>query len=158
MPDLLGLTERQITYLACALDASLFTAQRNGGVPGGELRQLAALIALAVPSAVVKPSGVVKLPSLLDTAGPQAAVAVKGQARRMAASRLDPHGAGPASSVTATLSASEAACLAGVSRQAIRAAAAPGGRLVASKSQVTGEWRIAPEALEEWMKGRRNAA
>ena len=74
MPDLLGLTERQITYLACALNASLYAAQRDGGAPGGELRQLAARVAVAVPSAVAKPSGVVKLPSLLDTAGPQVAV------------------------------------------------------------------------------------
>lgn len=158
MADLAGLTERQVTYLACALDASLCASQRNGGTPGEELRQLAALIALAVPCAVVNPPGVVKLPSLLDTAGPQVTAAVKAKARRMLASRFDPEGAGSASSITATLSASEAARLAGVSPQAIRAAAARGGSLVASKSKVTGEWRIAPEALEEWMKGRRNAA
>ena len=69
MPELAGLTERQITYLALALDAALFAAQRNKGTPREELRQLAALIALAVPFAMVMPSGVVKLPSLLDTAG-----------------------------------------------------------------------------------------
>ncbi len=150
MPDLVGLTERQITYLACALDAPLLVGQRNGRAPGEELRQLAALIALAVPSAAVK------LPSLLDAAGPQAAAAVKAQARRTAASRLDPDGVGPASSVTATLSASEAARLAGVSSQAIRAACA-NDKLAACKSAVSGEWQIAPAALEEWMEERHAA-
>jgi hypothetical protein len=57
MPDLVGLTERQITYLACALDAALFVARRNEGVPGEELRQLTARIALAVPSAADKLQG-----------------------------------------------------------------------------------------------------
>ena len=39
MPDLLGLTERQITYLACALNATLFAARRDEGAAGEELRQ-----------------------------------------------------------------------------------------------------------------------
>ena len=149
MPDLLGLTERQITYLACALNASLFAARRDEGAAGEELRQLAARIALAVPAAV-------KLPSLLDTAGPQAAAAIRAQARRVAASAVDPDGAGPASSVTAALSASEAARLAGLSSQAIRAAAAA-GRLAARKDRITGAWAITASALDDWMEGR-NAA
>jgi hypothetical protein len=150
MPDLVGLTERQITYLACALDAPLLVGQRNGRAPGEELRQLAALIALAVPSAAVK------LPSLLDAAGPQAAAAVKSEARRMATSRLDPGAGEPASSITATLSAGEAARLVGVSSQAIRAAAAV-GRLAASKDRITGAWAITASALDDWREGR-NAA
>jgi hypothetical protein len=150
MPDLLRLTERQITYLGCALDASLFAARRDEGVAGEELRQLAARIALAVPAAAVK------LPSLLDAAGPQVAAAVKAQARRTGASRLDGDGAGPASSGTATLSTSEAARLACVSPQAIRAAAAA-GRLVASKDRITGAWAIGVTALGDWSEGR-NAA
>jgi hypothetical protein len=150
MADLVGLTERQVTYVACALDASLFAARRDEGAPGLELRQLAAGIALAVPSAAVK------LPSLLDTAGPQATAAVKAEARRTAARRLDRDGAGSASSVTAALSASEAARLAGVSSQAIRAAAAA-GRLAASKDRVTGAWAITASALDDWRDGR-NAA
>ncbi len=47
MPDLTGLTERQIVYLACALDASLCASHSDGGVPGEDLRQLAALNAQA---------------------------------------------------------------------------------------------------------------
>jgi hypothetical protein len=161
MPDLLGLTERQVNHLAASLDAALYVAlagaKRNGTEPGAELRQLAALIALAVPSAVVNPAGEIQLPSLLDAAGPQAAVAVKVEARRMAASRFDQDRVGSASSIPATLSASEAARIAGVSSQAIRAAAAPRGPLEASKSKVTGEWRIVPEALDDWMRRRRVA-
>ena len=65
MPDLLGLSERQITYLACALDAALFASRRNEGAAGEELRQLTALIALAVPSAAAQ------LPTLLKVAGPK---------------------------------------------------------------------------------------
>ncbi len=139
MPDLAGLTERQITYLACALDAALLASQfqRHGGSPGEELRQLAARISLAVPCAAVKPCGRANLPSLLDMACPQVAAAVKAEAKRMFASRLDRAGAGSASSVTVTLTVREAARLAGVSPQAIRAAAAPGGPLAASKSKVT---------------------
>jgi|HubBroStandDraft_3_1064219.scaffolds.fasta_scaffold115646_2 hypothetical protein len=147
MPDLAGLTERQITYLACALDASLFAARRDEGAASEELRQLTARIALAVPSAAVK------LPSLLDAAGPQTAAAVKAEARRTAARRLDPDGAGPASSVTAALSASEAARQAGVSSQAIRAAAAA-GRLAARKNRITGAWAITASALDDWLEGR----
>jgi len=149
MPDLAGLTERQITYLALALNTSLFAAQRHGSAPGEELRQLAQ-IALAVPSAAAK------LPSLLDAAGPQAAAAVKSEARRMTASRLDPGAGEPASSITAALSAGEAARLAGVSSQAIRAAAAS-GRLAASKDRITGAWAITASALADWKDGR-NAA
>ena len=150
MPDLAGLTERQMTYLALALDVSLFAARRDEGAAGEELRQLTARIALAVPAAAVK------LPTLLDAAGPQAAAAVRAQARGRAASRLDRDGAGPTSSVTAALSASEAARLAGVSSQAIRAAAAA-GRLAARKNRITGAWAITASALDDWLEGR-NAA
>lgn len=156
MPDLAGLTERQVNYLALALDASLFAAPRNGGVPRDDLRQLATRIALAVPCAVVKPSGEVRLPSLLDTAGPQVTAAVKAKARRMFASRFDSEGARSASSVTATLSASEAARLVGVSSQAIRAACAT-KRLAASKDRITGAWQITASALDEWQEARHAA-
>jgi excisionase family DNA binding protein len=70
----------------------------------------------------------------------------------MAASRFDDASAGSASSVTVTLSVSEAAQIAGVSRQAIRAAAAA-DRLVATKD-LTGAWRITTSALHEWLEER----
>jgi hypothetical protein len=47
--------------------------------------------------------------------------------------------------------------MAGVSDRAVRAACAE-DRLAASKSKVSGEWRIAPEALEHWRRRSRSAA
>ena len=54
------------------------------------------------------------------------------------------------------LSATEAAVKAGVSDRAIRAACVK-DKLAASKSRVSGEWQITPEALDHWMGGRRAA-
>jgi len=54
------------------------------------------------------------------------------------------------------LSAAEAAGKAGVSDRAIRAACARED-LDARKSKVSGEWQIAPEALDKWMRRRRAA-
>jgi excisionase family DNA binding protein len=140
--DLL-LSSRNVELAACALD---YLFRRDGGAPNDETRQLAAALAIAVPQRAAR------LPGLLAAIGPQAAAAVKAQARRIAASRFDDESAGSASSVTVTLSVSEAARIAGVSRQAIRAAAAA-GRLVATKD-LTGAWRITTTALHEWLEER----
>ena len=130
MPGVL-LSQRHAKRAAVALEMALNVYRRNGQAPDGDTREAAALLAAADPLTAVK------LPLLLAAAGPQAAAAVKAEARRIAASGLDPDAAGPASSLTAGLSASEAARLAGVSSQAIRAAAAA-GRLAASKDRITG--------------------
>jgi excisionase family DNA binding protein len=144
------LSGRSAEVAACALETALRDYRRNGRAPNEETRQLALALATAAPLVAVT------LPALLDAAGPQAAAAVKAEARRTAASRLDRYGAGSASSVTAALSASEAARIAGISGQAIRAACAD-GRLPASKDQIRGTWLITAAALDEWM-GRRRAA
>jgi len=153
VPDV-QLTEREAALVAVALEPTLYATfgrgSRNGLLPTAELCQLAAKLAAAVPEVAVK------LPSLLDIAGPQARAAVRAEARRVAASRLDQDGAGAAGSVTALLSASEAARLAGVSSQAIRAAAAA-GRLAARKDRVTGVWLIDATALAVWEEARRAA-
>jgi hypothetical protein len=136
------LSGRSAEVAACALETALRDYRRNGRAPNEETRQLALALATAVPLVAAA------LPALLDAAGPQAAAAVKAEARRMAASRLDPDGAGPAGSVTAALSVSEAARIAGVSSQAIRAACAD-GRLPASKDQIRGTWLITAVALDQ---------
>jgi hypothetical protein len=141
------LSERHAKRAAVALEMALTVYRRNGQAPDPDTRETAALLATAVPLLAAR------LPALLDAAGPQTAAAVKAEARRTAASGLDQERAGSASSLTAALSASEAARLAGVSSQAIRAAAAT-GRLAASKDRVTGAWLIATSALYEWMEGR----
>jgi Helix-turn-helix domain len=152
VPDLIGLTGHQTILTACAMEAALGAERRNQTPPGHELRQLAAKIVMAVPSAVIGPSGEVRLPSLLDASGLRAC-AVKAEARRLAASRLAADSGGPASSSIVTLQASEAARIAGVSPQAIRAAASA-RRLVAAKDRVTGAWRIPAAALDEWLETR----
>jgi hypothetical protein len=144
------LSGRSAEVAACALETALRDYRRNGRAPNSETRQLAVALAAAVPLMAVR------LPLLLAAAGPQAAAAVKAEARRIAASRVDPDGAGSASSATAALSASEAARIVGLSSQAIRAAAAA-GRLAARKDRITGAWLIDATALDEWM-GARNAA
>ena len=95
-----------------------------------------------------------KLPSLLDAAGPEVAAAVHIQARGVAGSAAGAGAARLASSVM--LSAAEAAGKAGVSDRAVRAACTS-GRLAARKSKVSGEWRITPADLQEWMEVRRAA-
>jgi hypothetical protein len=144
------LSGRSAEVAACALETALRAYRRDGRAPNDETRQLAVALATAVPLMAVR------LPLLLIAAGSQVAAAVKAEARRIAASGLDPDGAGPAISFPAALSASEAARLAGVSSQAIRAAAAA-GRLAASKDRITGAWVITASALDEWM-GARSAA
>jgi integrase len=141
------LSSRSAEVAACALETALRAYRRDGRAPNDETRQLAVALATAVPLMAVR------LPLLLAAAGPQAATAVKAEARRIAASGLDPDGAGSASSLTAALSASEAARLTGVSSQAILAAAAA-GRLAARKDRITGAWLIDIVALDEWIGAR----
>jgi hypothetical protein len=151
MPGLV-LPEEDAGVVAAALNVALYVNARNGVQAAARTRRVAVKVAAAVPEIAVK------LPSLLDAAGPQAAATVKAEARRLAASRVDAAAAGPASSDTAALlSSRSAARIAGVTGQAIRAACAD-GRLVAAKHRITGAWRIAPAALDEWITGRRNAA
>ena len=151
MAGLLLPDDDDVAIVAAALDIALRVNARNGAPPSGRTRRIAAMLAAAVPSVAVK------LPDLLDTAGPQARAAVKAQARREAASRVAPGAAGSAGSDTAALlSSGSAARIAGVTGQAIRAACAS-GRLVAVKSEITGAWQITPAAIDEWM-GRRDAA
>lgn len=149
MPDVL-LSERHAKRVAVFLEIALDVYRRNGQAPDEDTRAAAALLAVAVPEVAVR------LPLLLAAAGPQAATVVKAEAMRLAASKVDVDGAGSASSAVAALSASEAARIAGVSSQAIRAAAAA-GRLAASKDRITGAWQITPSALDEWMGVRRAA-
>ena len=147
MPDA-RLEERHARKAAMGLERALELARANYQPPDEDVRETAALFAAAVPLTAVN------LPLLLLAAGPQVARAVKVEARRLAASRLDPGGAGPASSV---LTVREAARIAGVSCQAIRAAAAADRFAGARKDPVTGVWQIPAAALEVWME-ERNAA
>jgi Helix-turn-helix domain len=136
------LSEPCAVRAAIALNAYLHVSRRNGQVPDEGVRQAAAELATAVPWAAVK------LPSLLEAAGPQAAAAVKAHV-----------GGSPASKTASRpvyLRTSEAADAAGVTGQAIRAAC-NSGRLVARKSTVIGEWQITPADLQEWMETRRAA-
>jgi excisionase family DNA binding protein len=150
--DLL-LSSRNVELAARVLERVL---RRDGGVPNDDMRQLAAALAIAVPLTAVR------LPHLLLAIGPQATAAVKAEVRCMdilrAASKFDGESTESASSFTVTLSVSEAARIAGVSRQAIRAAAAA-GRLAATKDKDRiGAWRITVPALDKWMEARAIAA
>jgi hypothetical protein len=142
------LEERHARKAAMALERALELCRANHQPPDADLRETAALLATAVPLAAVN------LPLLLLAAGPQVARTVRVEARRLAASRLDPGGAGSASSV---LTVREAARAAGVTCQAIRAQAAADRFVGARKDPVTGVWRIPVAAFEEWME-ERNAA
>jgi hypothetical protein len=143
------LSDQAVEEAAKALNDKLRTYDRNGQPPGKTLRQAAAEIVAAVPLAAEN------LPWLLKAAGPEVAAVVRAQARFTAGSAACAGVEGRASSVM--LSATEAAGKAGVSDRAIRAACAK-EKLVASRSRVSGEWRIAPEALDHWMRRRRRAA
>ena len=142
------LSDHTVEEAAKGLNDKLRTYDRNGQPPGKALRQAAAEIAAAAPLTAVD------LPWLLAIAGPEVAAAVRAQARAAAGSATGADAALLAPSVM--LSATEAARMAGVSDRAVRAACAQ-DRLAASKSKVSGEWQIAPAALDEWM-GRRRAA
>ncbi|SRR5712691_6365202 len=131
-----------VVQVASAIELALRVHRRNGHAPDDRLRGLAAKVATAAPLVAVC------LPALLDVAGPQAAAAVRAEASGTAASAT--------ASRSVSLASSEAARLAGVSGQAIRAACIS-GRLVARKSQITGEWQIDPADLAGWMEAR-NAA
>ena len=63
----------EVAQVAAALELALRTRRRNGHAPGGELRQVAAKVALAVPLVAAC------LPALLDAAGPEAAAIVRAQ-------------------------------------------------------------------------------
>lgn len=142
------LSDSAVEEAARALNAQLRTYDCNGRPPDKRSRQAAAEIAAAVPLTAVH------LPWLLDAAGPEVAAAVRAQARATAGNAAGADAEGLTSSVM--LSATEAARTAGVSDRAVRAACAE-DRLAASKSKVSGEWRIAPAALEHWMGARRAA-
>jgi hypothetical protein len=129
------LSEISAARAAIALNDYLNVKRRNGQVPDEAVRQAAAELAVGVPWAAVK------LPALLEAAGPQAAAAVKAHVSGSAASET--------ASRPAFLQPSEAARAAGVSAQAIRAACAS-DRLTAKKSRITGEWLIDPDDLQEW--------
>jgi len=129
----------EAAQVAAALELALRTRRRNGHAPGEELRQVAAKVAQAVPLVAAC------LPALLDAAGPEVAAMVRAQARGSAGSVARPR--------PAPLGSWEASRLAGTSARAVRSAA-QGGRLVARKNQVTGEWLISPADLAEWMEQR----
>lgn len=117
MPDL-QLPEEDAGVVALALDVALRANARNGVRAGARTRRVAAILAAAVPEIAVR------LPDLLDAAGPQAAATVKAEARRLAASKV----AGRAGSNTAALlSSGSAARIADVTGQPIRQPAPPGG-------------------------------
>jgi len=143
------LEERHARKAAIALERSLELSRMNHQPPDADVCETAALLAVAVPLTAKN------LPLLLLAAGPQTARAVKVQARRMAASGLDCGAAAQPGSVAATLTTREAARIAGVTGQAIRAAAKAGRFAGARKDAVTGVWRIPAAALEEWTEERR---
>ena len=136
--------------MALLLEGGLRAARRNGGVVHGEMRQLAAAVAAVAPLTAIH------LPALLAAAGPDVAAAVKAQATGTGGSAPGADAAGLARSGRVSLSAATAARMAGVTSRAVRAACAD-GRLVARRSRITSEWRVSPDALDEWMR-RRNAA
>jgi hypothetical protein len=142
------LSDQAIEEAAKALNGQLWTYERNGKWPDKAIRHAAAKIAAAVPMTAAG------LDWLLKAAGPEVAAVVRAQARAAAGSVVGAEATPWAPSVM--LSAREAAGRAGVSDRAIRAACAA-ERLDARKSRVSGEWRIAPAALDYWM-GRRRAA
>jgi hypothetical protein len=141
VPDVL-LSEPSAVWAAIALNAYLHVFRRNGQVPDEGPRQAAAELATGVPWAAVK------LPSLLEAAGPQAVAAVKAHVSGSPASKT--------ASSPAFLRSSEAADAAGVTGQAIRAAC-NSRSLTARKSKVSGEWQITLADLQEWMEKRRAA-
>jgi Helix-turn-helix domain len=147
----LVLVDGEPEIVAWLLEGALRTAGRNGVIIRGELRQLATATAIAAPAAEV-----VKMRALLAAAGPEVAAAVKAQASGIAGSADGAGVAELAGSGRASLSATTAARLAGVSSRAVREACAD-GRLPGRKSRITGGWRIAPAALREWMEERRAA-
>jgi hypothetical protein len=154
MADLL-LSGSQPELVAWLLEKLFREAGQRGVVIPAELRRLAAETALAAaPSAV-------RMPMLLRAIGPQEAAAVKVQVARLAASADDGTEQDRARSelllpAGSSLPASEAARIAGVSVQAIRAACVS-ARLSAAKDKITGQWRISRPDLAEWMEGRRAA-
>jgi hypothetical protein len=149
MPALV-LVDGEPEIVALLLEAGLRTARRNAGLVHAEMRQLAAAVVGAAPLTAVR------LPALLAAAGPEVATAVKAQATGTGGSTAGADTAGLAGSRRVSLTAATAACIAGVSSRAVRAACAS-GRLVARKSRITGEWRVSPDALGEWT-GKRNGA
>jgi Helix-turn-helix domain len=135
---------------------AFFREHRDAHVPTA-MRQLAVKAALDVDGA----AAAARSPALLRAIGPQAAGAAKVQAARIAASTDDGTALSRARSelpmpAGCLLPASEAARIAGVSAQAIRAACAS-TRLAAAKDKITGQWRISRPDLAEWMEGRRAA-
>ena len=144
------LSDRAVEEAAKALNVKLGLYDRSHLLPNKRECQAATEIASAVPLTAVG------LDCLLKAAGPEVAAAVRAEARAVAGSAACAGAASRAPSVV--LSATEAAAEAGVSDRAIRAACSAKDKLAASKSRVSGEWRITPEALDEWMMRRRRAA
>jgi hypothetical protein len=142
------LSDRAVEEAAKALNVKLRLYDHHLP-PNKRECQAAAEIAAAVPLTAAG------LNWLLAAAGPEVAAAVRAQARATAGSAVGAKAPPWAPSVM--LSATEAAGR--VSDRAIRAACVSRShRLAASKSRVSGEWRIAPEALDEWMRRRRRVA
>jgi hypothetical protein len=139
------LSDSAVEEAARALNSQLRTWDCNGKPPDKRRRQAAAEIATAVPLIAAD------LPWLLRAGGPEVEAAVRAQASGTVGSAAGAGVEGLAPSVM--LSATEAARMAGVSDRAVRAACAE-DRLAASKSKVSGEWRIAPAALEHWRRTR----
>jgi hypothetical protein len=146
------LSDQAVVEAALALNGQLRIYKANGKWPPDKvLRQAAAEIAAAVPMTAAG------LDWLLAAAGPEVAADVHAQARAAAGSVVGAETTLGAPS--GMLSATEAAGRAGVSDRAIRAACVSHShRLVAAKSRVSGEWRITPQALDEWIRRRRRAA
>lgn len=144
------LSDQAAVEAAKALNGQLRIYKANGKWPPDKvLRQAAAEYAAAVPLTAVD------LVWLLAAAGPEVAAAVRAQARATAGSATCAERVLRAASVL--LSATEAAARAGVSDRAIRAACAK-DKLAASKSRVSGEWHVSPQALDHWMRMRRRRA
>jgi len=141
------LSGRQPELVAWLIEYFFRTAGRRDGA-GAELRQLAEQAAITAPQAAAR------MPALMYVIGPQAAAEVKVQAARAAASADDP--SRPGRPPSEALPAAEAARIAGVSAQAIRAACAS-RQLAATKHKISGEWRITRPDLAEWMERRRAA-
>ncbi len=141
VPELL-LRGPDVGQVAAALELTLRFHRRNGHAPGGELHQVAAKVAHAVPLVAAC------LPALLDAAGPEAAATVRAKVNGTAGSATDMR--------PAPLASSDAARLAGISGRAVRAACAS-GRLTAAKSRITGEWLIDSGDLREWTEARHAA-
>ena len=134
VPEVL-LSGPDVAQVAAALELALRARRRNGRAPDGELRQVAAKLAVAVPGVAVC------LPALMDAAGPEVGAAVRAQVNGAAGNA--------ACSRPAPLGCSEASRRAGVTDRAVRAAARS-GRLAATKDRITGAWLIDPRDLQEW--------